>query len=59
MTLPCEDCGIEMEIGIHRSGECWYVGFWCDRCGPYSRVSEYYLTWDDADVALKSGDFGR
>jgi hypothetical protein len=34
----CEDCGVELVPGVHRSAAGFYIGTWCD-CGPYSRAS--------------------
>ena len=49
----------EMAIGIQRSNAGYYIGFWCDNCGPYSRESGYYKTREKAQTALESGFFGR
>ena len=37
----------------------YYVGFFCPQCGPYSRESGYYRTYEQAEKALKSGAFYR
>jgi len=69
MTLPgecvndiktnCFDCGTEMDIGVYRSNAGYYIGFFCDRCGPYSRESGYYGSSEDAQDALDSGNYFR
>jgi hypothetical protein len=37
----------------------YYVGFWCDRCGPYSRESGYYRSYEEAEKALSKGSYAR
>jgi hypothetical protein len=37
----------------------YYVGFWCDRCGPYSRESGYYQSREEAEKALSKGTYAR
>jgi len=46
-------CGDPMELGVHQSAAGWYIGFWCDRCGPYSRESGYFGTEAGAKDELK------
>lgn len=69
MTLPdecvndtktiCHECGTELSIGVQKSAAGYYVGFWCDRCGPYSRESGYYRSHEDAETALNRGTYAR
>jgi hypothetical protein len=69
MTLPgecvnaretiCHECGTELEIDIQKSAAGFYIGFWCGRCGPYSRESGYYRSYEDAEKALSTGSYGR
>lgn len=41
---------------VCRSGAGYYIGYWCDQCGPYSRESlDYYKTEEDAEDALRNG----
>ena len=54
----CEDCGVKLENGVCRSAAGYYVGTVCN-CGPYSRESEYYKTYEQAKEALTSGVYGR
>jgi hypothetical protein len=35
----------------------YYIGFICPQCGSYSRESEYFRTYEQAEKALKSGTF--
>jgi hypothetical protein len=69
MTLPgecvnsnittCHECGTELVIGIQKSAAGYYVGFFCDCCGPYSRESGYYRSHEEAETALSTGAYGR
>lgn len=44
---------------VLRSGGGWYIGFWCNLCGPYSRESGYYGSEPEAAAALQAGGFER
>jgi hypothetical protein len=69
MTLPgecvrdvetnCVECGAHPEIQVCKSMAGYYVGFWCDRCGPYSRESGYYQCREEAEIALSNGTYAR
>jgi len=54
----CPDCGKKVEPTVCRSAAGYYVGTMC-YCGPYSRESGYYPTFEAAETALDSGKFGR
>ncbi len=57
----CDDAGCPGANGpkVLRSAAGYYVGYFCDLCGPYSRESGYYENADKAGEHLKSGDYGR
>ncbi|MFH1983206.1 MAG: hypothetical protein ABIL58_15290 [Pseudomonadota bacterium] len=57
-TLCCE-CQSVMDIGVQRSAAGYYVGFFCPCCGPYSRESGYYRSFEEAQEALDSGLYWR
>ena len=69
MTLPgecvrdvettCVECGAHLEIQVCRSMAGYYVGFFCDCCGPYSRESGYYRSHEDAERALSNNTYAR
>jgi hypothetical protein len=69
MTLPgecvndtkttCHECGSELTIDIQKSAAGYYIGFFCQECGPYSRESGYYRSYEDAEKALSTGSYGR
>jgi len=54
----CSDCGVTPTLGVYSSQAGFYIGTYCD-CGPYSRESGYYKTQEEAEAALKKGDFER
>jgi hypothetical protein len=54
-SIVCTDCVVELPLQVLRSGACWYLGYLCDFCGPYSRVSGYYATEAEANTALTGG----
>ncbi len=48
------DCGAELKLDVHMSGGGgYYLGYWCDQCGPWSRESDYFKTRADAEKALE------
>ena len=62
MTLPDETaglegatcvCGAELELRVCRSAAGYYLGYWCDRCGPYSRETSYFRTYEEAEKELE------
>ena len=69
MTLPgecvgeptkiCHECSTELAIDIQKSAAGYYVGFFCPTCGPYSRESGYYRSYEEAEAALSTGSYGR
>lgn len=54
----CPDCKLKLELQVLSSAAGFYIGTYCN-CGPYSRESGYYRSFDEAERALKSGQFGR
>jgi len=55
----CFECGLAMPLDVQSSAAGYYLGFFCPNCGPYSRESGYYKTYDDAMDALKSDEWQR
>ena len=56
---PICDCGEKLEPQVCKSPAGYYVGYWCDEDGPFSRESGYYRTREEAERALKVGDYSR
>lgn len=54
----CQDCGLVMKDEVLHSGGGYYIGTQCD-CGPYSRESDYFRDYEEARLALQTGDYGR
>jgi|TARA_R100001594_G_scaffold64884_1_gene99198 hypothetical protein len=42
-----EDCQNDGPM-VLQSGAGYYVGYFCRKCGPYSRETGYYRTHDEA-----------
>ena len=69
MTLPgecvndtkttCHECGTELVIDVQKSAAGYYIGFWCENCGPYSRESNYFRSYDEAEAALSADSYVR
>lgn len=68
MTMPGETiatgaspycCGVMMKNAVQLSGAGYYIGTWCEHCGPYSRESGYYSSREEAQEALDNGAFAR
>ena len=58
-TTICHECSTELAIDIQKSAAGYYIGFFCDCCGPYSRESGYYRSSEEAETALSAGSYGR
>ena len=59
MRTVCMDCGTPLNIQVLCSAAGYYIGFLCPLCGPYSRESGYYGSYEEAAVALTKGIFIR
>lgn len=44
---------ITLELQVCKSNAGWYLGYWCPKCGPYSRESGYFPTEAAATAALE------
>lgn len=47
-------CGERLSFKVCKSAAGFYLGYFCNNCGPWSRESEYFSTFADADNFLKS-----
>jgi hypothetical protein len=54
----CVDCRTKLTNEVLRSAAGYYIGTQCE-CGPYSRESGYYRTYEEAESVLNSGSFFR
>jgi len=52
-------CGKTLKNEVCQSAAGYYIGTKCHYCGPYSRESDYYKTYEAAEAALKFGNFER
>ena len=50
----CMDCGAELPFRVCQSAAGYYIGTWCNHCGPYSRESNYFRTQKEAELILAS-----
>ena len=48
----CSECGAVLPLMVCSSAAGYYLGYFCDNCGPYSRESGYYRTRQEAENAL-------
>jgi hypothetical protein len=55
----CADCDSDLPLKVLHSAAGYYIGTFCDNCGPYSRESDYYKSREEAQRQLDSGVFGR
>ncbi len=55
----CMSCQSDLAIGVYQSAAGFYIGFFCNECGPYSRESGYYPTREKAQEALDTGNYWR
>jgi len=52
----CDECDKDLPFRVCQSAAGYYIGTWCDHCGPYSRESlRYWKTEEEAQEALDSG----
>lgn len=52
----CSACGVTMDFEVLRSAAGYYIGTRCD-CGPNSRETSYFPTYELAAALLKSGNW--
>lgn len=50
--MRCE-CGTWLPLEVLRSAGGYYIGYWCDLCGPQSRETVYFNEEDDARDELE------
>jgi hypothetical protein len=48
----CPDCGAPQPTKVCQSAAGYYIGKWCDACGPDARFSDYFHTYEDAIAEL-------
>ncbi len=46
-------CGAQLPLQVCQSAAGYYLGHWCNECGPYSRETGYYRSYDEADRELQ------
>ena len=53
--IRCEHCNIDMYLMVCCSAGGYYLGRMCC-CGPHSRSTGYYKTFDEAEKAMVTQD---
>ena len=53
MIITC-DCGKHLTLEVLKSAAGYYLGYFCPNCGPYSRVSGYFNTEEQAELAINN-----
>jgi hypothetical protein len=51
-SLTCSCCRTEIPLRVCESNAGFYLGYFCDNCGPYSRETGYYNTEAEAQTDL-------
>jgi hypothetical protein len=54
----CPDCGAQLEVVLFVNRFGWCFGRACLQCGFFTRESNYYRTFDEAEHALKKATVG-
>lgn len=49
----CADCKKPLKTEVLKSNAGFYLGTWCDNCGPYARESSYFATRAQAESTLR------
>ena len=49
----CGCCGAVLKLQVCCTMAGYYLGYYCDCCGPYSRETGYYRSWGEAEQELK------
>ncbi len=47
-------CGMELELQVLSSAAGYYLGYFCNECGPWSRETGYYPTREMAKKDLST-----
>lgn len=55
-TAQCS-CGQKLPLEVLQSAGGYYLGWWCNECGPFGRLTGYYESLEDAERRLKTGDY--
>jgi len=48
------DCGADMPLRVCSSAAGFFLGYFCPKCGPWSRETTYFRTFSDAEKLLYS-----
>lgn len=57
-SLTCERCKVGVPVKVCLYEGRYWVGQWCDTCGPISRISaEDWASFGEAEKALAKGEY--
>lgn len=51
-TIPCQCCRQSLNLKVCESNGGFYLGHFCDHCGPHDRLSDYFGTRIEAETVL-------
>jgi hypothetical protein len=54
LTRSCTECSAELPLGVCKSPAGYFIGYWCNSCGPAGRETGYFGTDREANDALES-----
>jgi len=52
----CLKCNTTLALKVLHSNAGYYLGTFCNNCGPHSRESDYFKTREQANTALTQYD---
>jgi len=50
----CSECGVSVPLEVCSSAAGYFLGYWCNACGPCGRETGYFGTEQEAKDALES-----
>lgn len=52
METTCSECGTTLPAKVLQSAAGFYIGYFCPKCGPYDRLTDYHTTREQAESTL-------
>ena len=57
--FECSDSGVHLDLSVQMSAAGYYLGYFCENCGPWSRETDYLPTRAAAEKELESIKGGK